>query len=354
MRVVLISGANSIHTVKWANALAARSNDVYVISCPNHKFSENRFSGDVEVKYLKYKAGKGYYLNARELRRFIKEINPDVINVHYASGYGTLARKAKIGKYLLNVWGSDVYDFPNESFIKKIILKKNLKSAYMIASTSNCMAEETKKYTDKKIYITPFGVDTKKFYPLNLKKNELILGTVKTLDTKYGIEYLIKGVNELIKRGYKDFEYHIYGNGPKKEEYLNLIRDLKLENIVFLKGYCPNDQLNSVINNFTISIFGSVSESESFGVAAVESMACGIPVIASNVAGFNEVIVNGKTGLIYERKNYSKLADLIESLAFKKENYDSIATAGRNRVIELYDWNKNVDEMLKIYSLLER
>ena len=55
---------------------------------------------------------KGYYLNAPLLQRLAEKIKPDVVNAHYASGYGTLMRRAKLKNTVLSVWGSDVYDFP--------------------------------------------------------------------------------------------------------------------------------------------------------------------------------------------------------------------------------------------------
>ena len=79
----------------------------------------DQINKNIHQHQLKYKGGVGYYLNAKELRKLKKEISPDIINVHYASGYGTLARKSKLCPILLSVWGSDVYDFPNKSFVNK-------------------------------------------------------------------------------------------------------------------------------------------------------------------------------------------------------------------------------------------
>ena len=86
-----------------------------------------------------------------------------------------MARKARLPKYILSVWGSDVYDFPYESRVKNHILKRNVRSASYLASTSNCMAVQLKKVMqDEKleITITPFGVDLNKFDPKKYKEIE--------------------------------------------------------------------------------------------------------------------------------------------------------------------------------------
>ena len=191
-KIFFISAANSIHTVKWVNSLS-ETYEVHLIYCNNHKPKMDAIDNKVILHRLKFNAPFGYYLNAIQLKKLYKKIKPDIINVHYASGYGTLARISKLNNIILSVWGSDVYEFPNQSKIKKKIFEKNIKYAKYLASTSNVMAEELRKQvniSNKEIYITPFGVDTNKFYNYNLTKNNknINIGTVKALEEKYGIK----------------------------------------------------------------------------------------------------------------------------------------------------------------------
>lgn len=162
---MFISAANSIHTVKWVNALSEKF-EVHLVYCKNHKPDIHEINSKVILHELAFKSPFGYYLNFLQLRKLYKKISPDLVNVHYASGYGTLVRISKIKSVLLSVWGSDVYDFPNESKVKKKILQKNIMHADYIASTSNAMAKELRKQVpklQKEIFITPFGVNIDKF-----------------------------------------------------------------------------------------------------------------------------------------------------------------------------------------------
>ena len=122
-KVFFISAASSIHTVKWVNSLS-EDYEVHLIYCNNHQPKIDSVNKNVILHKLHFKAPIGYYLNSIELRKLYKKIHPDIINVHYASGYGTLARISRIKPVLLSIWGSDVYDFPNQSKIKNRILKK--------------------------------------------------------------------------------------------------------------------------------------------------------------------------------------------------------------------------------------
>lgn len=65
--------------------------------------------------------------------------------------------------YIISAWGTDVYEFPKNGFIQKKIIKYNFKKADYLFSTSRSMSNEMKKYTDKEISITPFGIDLEKY-----------------------------------------------------------------------------------------------------------------------------------------------------------------------------------------------
>ena len=147
----------------------------------------------------------GYFSMVPAVRELLDRIEPNnPLNAHYASGYGTTARLVNCHPYVLSVWGSDVYDVPHKSPLHKWLVKKNLRAADQLASTSHCMAEEIRtlalELTD--IAITPFGVDIatyKGIAPFGaVEKPKLVIGTVKTMKPKYGIDTLIEAYAQLL------------------------------------------------------------------------------------------------------------------------------------------------------------
>lgn len=356
MKVLFIAAANSIHTIRWVNSLYEKGLEITLISLKEHRNKENNINQNIKIIYLPISGNKGYYLNRFFINKIVEKENPDIINVHYASGYGTLGRFIKFENKLLNVWGSDVYDFPKQSKIKKQILVKNLNSYKAIASTSHCMAKEIEQYLMKKqeIYITPFGVDIEKFKNLNLEKkeNKIIIGIVKTLESKYGIEYLIRAIKELEKiiekEIFEKIEVKIYGKGSLKEKLKKLSRELNVEGKIKFEGFILNAEVPKVMNEMDIFVVPSLDES--FGVVAVEAMACEVPVIVSEAEGLKEVVVNNVTGFITFKRDYKAIAEKIKILIKDNELRKNMGNAGRKRVIELYDWNNNVKNMIKVYE----
>lgn len=356
MNVLFISAACSAHTVKWVNAIVEYGHDVVLVSERNHKAGVDTISEKVKVVYLPVEGMKGYYLNLFALRKIFKRGHFDVINVHYASGYGTLARMAQLPHTILSVWGSDVYEFPYGSKIKEGILKKNLKYADIIASTSNCMALQIQKYlpNNKDIRITPFGVDISKFSPIKEKKDnrKFVFGVVKTLSENYGISTIIKAFakfQRLISRtGNSETILEIYGKGEQLNELMELARKEKVDRQVFFRGYIANDKVPDALHGMDVFVCGS--KRESFGVSAIEAMACGLPVIATNASGFQEVIENGKTGYLIPIEDMNAMAEQMVKLYQDKILREKMGESGRKRVEMLYSWKANVRTMLELYN----
>lgn len=89
------------------------------------------------------------------------------------------------------------------------------------------------------------------------------------------------------------------------------------------------------------------------GVAAVEAMAMGKAVVATDVDGFKEVISNEKTGIIVSRHSVEDAEKAILKVALDPTYRTNLGKNGRKRVEENYDWDKNVNTMLKLYEKMD-
>ena len=101
--------------------------------------------------------------------------------------------------------------------------------------------------------------------------------------------------------------------------------------------------------NFDISVFPSILESESFGVAAVETQACGIPVVVSNVGGLPEVVRNGKTGIVVPPRDINGLKNAIIDLMLNIEKRKRYSINSREHVLHNYNWKENAKIMEDLY-----
>lgn len=355
-KILLLADANSSHTLKWASGIVASGFRVKLFSLtkPN---SEALIECGVEVHANSFNASTKllYPFAIRELLKLIKEFNPDIMHAHYASSYGLLGAMLGFHPFVVSVWGSDVYEFPRQSFIHKALFRYNLKKADRICSTSNTMALEIKKYTDTDIKIIPFGVDMnlfKPFYAHHVFSNDaIVIGTVKTLEKGYGIGFLIDAFAILSQR-LKNYPIKllIVGKGSLDRFLKAKVKDLHIEGDTVFTGQISQSEVPFYHNMLSISVFPSLSES--FGVSVVEAMACEKPVVVTNVGGLPEVVENGVTGLIVPPADAQKLADAIEKLVKDEVMRISMGKQGRQRVERLYDWKNNLASMISVYEEL--
>mgnify|MGYP002410566770 CR=1 FL=1 len=344
----MLAAGNSIHTIKWVNALAKRGHEIHLVTM--HKPVEDLHK-NVFKHILYFPSPVGYYLNAFSLRRLLNKLMPDLLHTHYASGYGTLARLCGFQPSLLSVWGSDVYDFPEESYLKEYTLRKNLVSAERISSTSHCMKTQTEKYIKPKspIEVIPFGVDTKVFCPQpNHDIDKITIGMVKKMAPKYGPRYLIEAFS-IINTKYPNSRIILIGGGPQEEELKRLAHNIGIAEYCIFVGSIPHEDVPKWLKRFDIYCAPSTLDSESFGVAVVEASACGLPVIVSRVGGLPEVVQEGKTGIIVPPKDVNALVQALETLIKNKELRMSMGEAGRIFVQQHYDWEFCVDKMEQLY-----
>lgn len=357
MKIALLGPANVIHYQRWAYALAARDHEVHLIS--QHPDAAIAVSPVFASKtWLPIKRTWGYAGNVPALRRALAHIQPDIVNTHYASGYGLSASLATCHPCVLSVWGSDVYDFPYESRLKSLVLRWNLRRATAIASTSHAMARQVARLIPgaPSAHITPFGVDCDMFTPAPQRTTgPFTIGIVKTLAPTYGVDLLVRAFAQLLQSpamlrldAERPLRLLLVGDGPEHGPLQQLVAQLGLQARVHFAGHVTHGQVPSWLRQF--DIFAAPSRSESFGVAAVEASACGLPVVVSDAGGLPEVVDAGRTGLVVARENVPALADALQALALNAPLREAMGYEGRQHVLNHYEWHRCVDQMLDCYQ----
>lgn len=362
MRILLLSNIEASHTLKWANSLIKYDIDVYLFGLGenipegyHHKVNIINVKIPNSTKSQTDGAfGKSIYLKSvPTIHTLVKKIKPDIMHAHYASSYGLLGALTGFKPFIVSVWGNDVFDFPQKSFLHKWILKFVLRKADRIYSTSKVMANETNLYSSKEIGIIPFGVDTEVFKPITIIKmfdeDTLVLGTVKSLSYKYGIEYLLEAF-KIIKEKLPDkkIKLLLVGDGILKKSLQRKAKELNINNDVIFYGSVPHNKVPEMYNMIDIAVFPSVWES--FGVSNLEAASCEKPQVASNLGGFPEIIDDGVTGFLVQPGNPKDIADKVIKLIDDKSLRIKMGKSARKKVIKEFNWNDNVQSMILEYK----
>lgn len=347
MRIALLSAASSVHTQRWANAYALRGHEVHLVT--QHPSTEG-YHHSIVQRPLSHIGGAGYLLNGPRLTRLLRELKPDLVNAHYATGYGTLARSIRGVPVVLNVWGSDVFDFPLKSPLHRWWVRRNILAATLVVSTSEVMADRTQALVPERARprVVPFGVETGRFQPRSPRaaSGTVTIGTVKTLSNKYGIDTLIRAfalARDTMSGA--DLRLRIVGDGPERRALSDLAVSLGLVDSIDLIGRVSHEEVPDQLRALDVFVALSRSDSESFGVAVIEASACALPVVVSDAGGLPEVVLNGTTGAVVRRDDPRAAAEAIVRLANSVDLRSQWGSAGRAHVQANYEWERCVDRM---------
>jgi D-inositol-3-phosphate glycosyltransferase len=216
-----------------------------------------------------------------------------------------------------------------------------------------------------KIKVIPAGVDTSLFYPRDREAVRELLG-LPGLDTPIllfvGRIERLKGIDTLLESvavvsrycSGRDLKVLIVGGGGQTEaenaelhRVVELHKDLNLEDQVEFVGSKPQEMLPLYYSAADVTIMPS--HYESFGLVAVESMASGTPVIASNVGGLQFTVVDGETGYLVEQENHFQLAERVHTLLKNPELREKMGEAAVVHA-QQFSWEKIASQVEELYG----
>jgi glycosyltransferase involved in cell wall biosynthesis len=140
----------------------------------------------------------------------------------------------------------------------------------------------------------------------------------------------------------------IAGEGGMKPKLQQMAKELKIESKVKLLGAVPHDKIHTYYALCDVFVLPSIYEALSISI--LEAMSCGKPVIASNVGGIPELIINNKNGYLVSPNNPEKFADAILLLYNNPEKAYQIGRENRLKAEKLFSLNFMADKILKIYE----
>jgi rhamnosyl/mannosyltransferase len=288
-------------------------------------------------------------------RKFKKIRNDyDVIVIHHPNPIAFLAVwlfKPK-GKIIIH-YHSDIIKQRISGFLFQPILLKILQMSGKIIISNPNMLKSSKILSkfSQKCEVIPFGIDNREI------REKLDENLQKQIKEKYG-DYILfvgrliyyKGVHVLLD-AIKDLDINlvIIGTGKLEKKLKKQARDLGIEKKVF---FLENKSRKELINFFSqaeVFVLPSIFKSEAFGLVLLEAMACGIPLISTELGtGTSYVNSDGKTGYVVEKDNVKKLKQAIEKILDNKEI--DFKNNCLKRIENNFTFEKFIEDYKKVYE----
>lgn len=209
---------------------------------------------------------------------------------------------------------------------------------------------------EDKIQVIYNGVDTERFNP-NVDGNSIrkfykledypVVLYLGRLASYKGVQFLIEAIPEVL-RELPEAKFLISGAMRYDIPNLNkMVKSLKIENSIVFTGYVPDGDVPKLYACCDVFCYPSLWEG--FGLTPAEAQSCGKPVVAFNTCAIPEVVKNKHTGLLVEPRNAEAVAKALVSLLQNKELRFRMGLEARERVLQLFSWDKAAEQTLQIY-----
>jgi glycosyltransferase involved in cell wall biosynthesis len=216
---------------------------------------------------------------------------------------------------IINAHGGDVLNNSKlSSFIQKLVVPIIMNADLIVVPSDYFQGVVHNKYLlDKdKIFVSPSsGIDKNLFNPNKGQTTEtLTIGFVSRIDKGKGWDIFLDAISILTHRNLQ-FKVLMIGKGEEEKELIEKVEKLNLNFVVDYIGAKKHDELPEYFNQMDLFVFPTMLN-ESLGLVGLEAMACGVPVVGSNIGGLPGYIEDKVNGILFEAGNKKELANQIE------------------------------------------
>jgi glycosyltransferase involved in cell wall biosynthesis len=353
LRLLIVADSSTTHTHRWAH-WARDGGAVVTVLSP--------FADPIDgVRVVKFPPEKRWYhkvpkarmlLDLFPFKKLIRQIDPQLIHFHFVSEGGRAFYWNHVRVPMIaSTWGQDVIFDKGPDPKAQASLKNMLDRCRVVTATTHQLARETAHYmaANRSIYVIPFGVDLRRFSIRDATPgNPVVLGFVKWLKPKYGPDIMVEAFAR-IHAARPNTRLVLAGRGEMQAQLEARVAELGLQSSVQILGRVDHEKVPALIQSFDIMVMPSVYESETFGVAAIEASASGVPNVASRVGGVPEAVLHEQTGLLVPPRDIEALANACIALIDDADRRRAMGLAGRRFVERYYSWPDNTRLMGEVY-----
>jgi len=301
--------------------------------------------------------------------KVVRKENVDIIQSHWlipGGLIGAICKKVFGKKHISTELAAGLAALEILPF-KKVIFKFIIKNSDRLTVLSTYIRDkliclEGSEILNRKIVIIPLGIDLntykqnnnklllKKKY--NIKSKNVILFIGRIVEKK-GVKYLIKAMPKILLK-YPDTELIICGDGPLRTELENLTKNMDLDNCIRFAGYVSNENIKiEYLSLSDILVVPSVStknkDTEGLGVVILEGLATGTAVIASDIGGITDIIIDGFNGFLVKPESSEDIEQKVVKILQDEMLKRKFKENGLRTVQEKFSWNIVINSLKDIY-----
>ena len=314
-----------------------------------------------------------------EIRKIIREYKPNIVHTH-ASKSGALGRLAAILSgvpIIVHTFHGHVFHsyFGKLKTYLYLLIERFLASkSSAIIAISNLQKDELvnnfKICSSKKMHVIPLGFDLERFQvdryenrnsfraEFALEDDCIAIGIVGRLTAIKNQELFLRSVKEVTKNSKKPLKVFLIGDGEDKEKLQNLCEDL---NMPFSESYSQKEEILVYFTSWRqdmervyagLDIVALSSLNEGTPVTLIEAQAANKPIVATDVGGIRDIVIENKTGLLSKSGDLKGLANNLRKLIDDDNLRDQLGRSGYDNVIRSFSYKRLVSDVKSLYTEL--
>lgn len=373
MRLCYLADPASTHTQRWVRYFADAGHEVHLIHWgpppgrpPNwpgvthHELVIPAAPALPGLRWAAYFAGR-----VRGLRRLLREIRPDLLHAHYISGPGWLAAQSGFHPLVLTAWGSDILlGLHSGPWRERLTLRYALRQADLLTADARQVLDAAGPYLAPHVraVLIRIGADVQAFRPgsddlwrsrLGLSADPIIL-SVRQCHPAYNIDTIVRAlpaVRAQIPRVHLLIKLVNQAAGdPYVAALQGLIAALKLSDAATFVPHVSYDELPGLYR--TAQVVVSVPSSDGMPVSVLEAMACGTPVVVSDLPALRELAGDGADLPLVPVRDPDALSQTLIRLLADPERRASIADRNLETAHRVGNWEVEMSRMAALYETL--
>ena len=291
----------------------------------------------------------------KNVSNLIRMVNPDVVHVNshlFFGNYQAVKASCLLGfPCVVTVHGFRVKRGFVWDAVQEVYLRTVAKSLFEKVVAVICLTEHDAVNVGgiiggyEKIYTIPNGVDSEFFRPSPLKDPNLITWVGRLVPEK-GLVYLLRAMRDIVKE-FPDVKLVVIGGGPLENKLINLMDKLDLGGNVRFVGSVGRAEVAEFLSRSSVFVFPSLREG--LPLSVLEAMACGVPVVGSDIPGVNSLVKHGYNGLLVPPKDSRLLAKAVLTLLRDDELRWVMGINARRIIVDEYSWDKVIQKLEGVY-----
>lgn len=297
LRLAFLADPNSVHTRRWVGWFGAHGHDVRLL-VPSATALEPGLPSGVSVERL---TATGWLARRAELRRLLRRLESEVLHAHYVRRFGWQAAAAGFRPLVVTPWGSDILRVPARAVRTRWLNRFALFSASLVTVSSERMraAAIEAGAPRERVTLVHHGVDTAAFAPASSEsdvgaspgpRNAAVILSPRAIRPLYRQEVVVDAVAQLVTRGH-DVGLVLSARGADPATLAGLRQRATAGGIgerLRVIDDVAHGELPDLLRLAAVVV--SVPESDSFPVTLLEAMACGRPIVASDLPAVGPVL----------------------------------------------------------------